>query len=413
MKSNKIQGRKPAGFHQRRASSFQGKVLLALFLLTFLGLAVSVVIIRLHFQIGINPESNTFCHLSDLFDCESFLTSRYARLGPIFAAEFGFGFYTLFLCGLLGAWGAKKPLSVYSFLFIGTVLFFTYSVIQNLISFFALGTLCYPCLVIPTVNLAILILMPIKMKTSLYELPIAIKNSLHLNWKSLLIPGVGAVLIFGLGLLMARRLNTNARYSLGISPEESIEQFYSAPPKNVLIPDRTVLGDPNARTTIIAFSDFQCPTCRQAESVLAKVLEKYKGRIRLIYLNYPLNPDCNPGIGRTKHHLMACISAKEILCAYQYGKFSQYHEWAVKNQVRFQSPPVLAEVLSIDRVSFDKCLESEKTASLLKEDIETARHFEVRKFPSIFINGRLFSDWQDEVAFRQVVESELASNEIR
>lgn len=375
--------------------------------LAVLGLIISVLLVRIHFQISVDPESKSFCHISDWLDCDAVLASPYAKMGPVFIAELGCGYYILFICGLLLSGGSSKPLSILPFLFIGAVFSFVYSAILNAIFMLKLGVVCLPCLLIPIINLATLGLLSMEMKIPLRELPGVMKQHNLFRFKHLLAPGISVLLIFGMALVLARRLNPQARYSLGISPEKSLKQFYSSSPKDILIPERTALGNPNAGTTIVAFSDFQCPACRRAESVLGPILDEYKDRIRLVYLNYPLNPECNPMASRTKHHLMACVTAREILCAYQFGKFSQYHDWAVKNKVRYQNPSALADELGLDRSSFEKCLDSERTKGLLKEDIETAVGFGVVKSPAIFINGRLFSDWPDMATFRLILDSEM------
>ncbi len=231
--------------------------------------------------------------------------------------------------------------------------------------------------------------------------------------KTLLVPGIGALLIFGLGLVLARRLNPEARYSFGVSPESYLDDYYDLPQIKILLPERTFFGNPGAELTIVAFSDLQCPGCRRAESVLGPILEEYKERIRLIYLNYPPNLDCNPTARRTKHSLMACINAKQALCASQLGKFSAYRAWLSKNQVQYESLSKLVDEWGMDHSAFENCLASEKTAAFLKEDIETATGFGVTGIPSLMINGRRFRDWRSPERLRLILESELAQAEGR
>lgn len=408
MKSKKSLRPRWAGLSQKRSAKSTRNIFLVIFLLTLLGLVVSVVLIRLHYQISMNPGEKSFCHISDLIDCDAALASPYAKLGPIFNAELGFGYYILFLCGMLAGWGSKRPLSILPFLLMGAAFSFIYSVVLNFISIGALGVICYPCLLIPIVNLTVLILIPMEMKIPTRELPGAIKQNIFLSAKTLFIPGIGALLIFGLGLVLARRLNPEARYSFGVSREAYLDDYYDLAQKEVLLPERTVFGNPGAKLTIVAFSDLQCPGCRRAESTLGPILEEYKERIRLIYLNYPPNPDCNPTARRTKHHLMACINAKQTLCASQLGKFSAYREWLSKDQTRHESLSKFSDELGIDRSAFENCLASKKTEVFLQEDIETATGFGVTGIPSIIINGRRFQDWRSRERLRLVLESELA-----
>lgn len=58
-------------------------------------------------------------------------------------------------------------------------------------------------------------------------------------------------------------------------------------PKKTDLQNRVFRGAQDAPVTITAYSDFTCPYCRQAEQTLAKLLEKYKGKIRLTFKALP------------------------------------------------------------------------------------------------------------------------------
>lgn len=57
--------------------------------------------------------------------------------------------------------------------------------------------------------------------------------------------------------------------------------------KVVKLEGRSFRGNPNASVTIVAYSDFTCPYCRQSEEVLAQLLKKYEGRIRIAFKVLP------------------------------------------------------------------------------------------------------------------------------
>ena len=57
--------------------------------------------------------------------------------------------------------------------------------------------------------------------------------------------------------------------------------------KIVALEDRSFRGDMKAPVTIVAYSDFTCPYCLQAEQVLVQLLKKYKGTIRVTFKALP------------------------------------------------------------------------------------------------------------------------------
>ncbi|HEY3668880.1 MAG TPA: thioredoxin domain-containing protein, partial [Polyangiaceae bacterium] len=54
-----------------------------------------------------------------------------------------------------------------------------------------------------------------------------------------------------------------------------------------------VRGPADALVTVVEFSDFECPFCRQAEPTLHQLLERFPKDVRLVWKNYPLPQHSN------------------------------------------------------------------------------------------------------------------------
>ncbi len=54
-------------------------------------------------------------------------------------------------------------------------------------------------------------------------------------------------------------------------------------------PDDHIYGNPNATVTIVEYSDFECPYCKQFQPVLKQIVDESNGSVRWIYRNYPLH----------------------------------------------------------------------------------------------------------------------------
>jgi len=79
-------------------------------------------------------------------------------------------------------------------------------------------------------------------------------------------------------------------------------------PQKVSVDDDPVMGDPNAKITLIEFSDYECPFCkRHFDQTLADLKKEYvdTGKVKIIYRDLPL----------PFHDPMATIEAVAANCA--------------------------------------------------------------------------------------------------
>lgn len=58
-------------------------------------------------------------------------------------------------------------------------------------------------------------------------------------------------------------------------------------PKAINLENRVFRGNMDAPVTIVSYSDFTCPYCRQAEYVVGQLLKKYKGKVRVTFKALP------------------------------------------------------------------------------------------------------------------------------
>lgn len=55
-----------------------------------------------------------------------------------------------------------------------------------------------------------------------------------------------------------------------------------------------IRGAADAPVTVVEFSDFECPFCKQSYSTVKQVLERYPGKVRLAYRDFPAGLDSSP-----------------------------------------------------------------------------------------------------------------------
>jgi protein-disulfide isomerase len=158
-------------------------------------------------------------------------------------------------------------------------------------------------------------------------------------------------------------------------------------------------GNADAPVTIVEFSDFECPYCQSVQPTLNQLMDKYAGKVRLSYRDFPLR-DIHPQADG------AAVGAR---CAGEQGKFWEYHHLLFKDQTRLDLSRLKehAAALRLDEKPFGACVESEQ---IYKSDPARYRRrdkIRSRRNSGFFINGIALSGAQPLSVFEEIIESEL------
>jgi protein-disulfide isomerase len=134
------------------------------------------------------------------------------------------------------------------------------------------------------------------------------------------------------------------------------------------------LGSDSAPVTIVEYSDYQCPYCRQQEAALRQVLTKYDGQVRLIYMDFPMH----------NHSMDASMAAR---CADEQGQFWPYHDALQHNGANLSTNGLetTARDLGLDLPSFDSCLEDRKYEQAVLADQQMGMKSGVSGTPCLII----------------------------
>lgn len=187
-------------------------------------------------------------------------------------------------------------------------------------------------------------------------------------------------------------------YIAHLRAENKVVVLLSPPRVKVALDPKRLRGNPNAPITIVEFSDYQCPYCRQAEPTVKTLLAKYGDKVRLSYRDFPL----------TSLHPQAMIAAEASRCAEEQGKFWEYHDQLFTAQALDKNALVdYARNLKLDTSQFESCLNSEKYKSEIEADEQAGRSVGVNGTPGFFVNGISISGAKPETEFASVIDDEL------
>ncbi len=161
---------------------------------------------------------------------------------------------------------------------------------------------------------------------------------------------------------------------------------------------REARGNAKAPVTIIEFSDYECPFCKRAVSVVSQVLTTYGDKVRFVYRDYPL-----------PMHQHARPAAEAAHCAQAQGKFWEYHDKLfASNDLSEDKLKALASEVGLDQAKFEECLSTKPFTAAIDKDVADASDVGVNGTPAFFINGRLLSGAQPFEKFKEVIDDELS-----
>jgi protein-disulfide isomerase len=159
-------------------------------------------------------------------------------------------------------------------------------------------------------------------------------------------------------------------------------------------------GPKDAPVTIVEFSDFQCPFCKTANATVKQVLDKYPGKVRLVFRDYPL----------VSIHPQAPKAHEAARCAADQGKFWEYHDLLFERSPRMAPADLkqYAQDLKLDPAKFAQCLDGGKYAAEVDKDVQEGADLGITGTPSFFVNGRQIVGAQPMAAFQKLIDGELA-----
>jgi protein-disulfide isomerase len=147
------------------------------------------------------------------------------------------------------------------------------------------------------------------------------------------------------------------------------------------------LGPANAPITIVVFSDFQCPMCKQEAEVIHKqITEAFPTQIRIYFRDFPLE----------QLHNWARPAAIAGRCVYKLNPaaFWDYHDWIFENQTYIGLDNLnsklqeFATAKGLDGMQLSRCIESKATDPEVKASLTIGNSLALNSTPTIFVNGR-------------------------
>jgi protein-disulfide isomerase len=251
------------------------------------------------------------------------------------------------------------------------------------------------------------------------KLPLKIRLE-NVNWKRFLPKSSSQVMVvllviaaFLIGVLFTKvqYLEKNQAGTQALIPSQQQAGQQAAPTPgakvNVAVGDLPILGNKNAKVTIIEFADFRCPFCEQwFTNTLPQLTKDYidTGKVKLAFRNFAFLGDAS------------VVAADASECANDQGKFWDFYSYLYKNQpaetdTSMYNTDTLTQAatsLGMNGDTFKNCLANKTDDAKAAKDMADGQAAGVSGTPTFFVNGVSLVGAQPYSAFQTLIDQELA-----
>jgi len=169
-----------------------------------------------------------------------------------------------------------------------------------------------------------------------------------------------------------------------------------------------ILGNKNAKVTIIDYSSFSCPGCAMFHNDILPVLEEEyikTGKAKLIFRNYPLRSiDLKAGIipicgDRTDYYTFVKVL------------FKTQKNWSHESSHPTETLEHIAKLGGMSGESIQKCFENKELENKLIMSRQIAQNeLGVKATPTLIINGQLYEGNTSKTKLFEMIDKHYNSN---
>lgn len=167
-----------------------------------------------------------------------------------------------------------------------------------------------------------------------------------------------------------------------------------------------IKGNPEAKTVLVEYSDFQCPACAQFYPVVREIVQEHGDNLKVEYRHFPL----------INIHPQAVPAAKAAEAAGVQGKFWEMHDKLFDNQATWSRSSSAtayfkqyAEEIGLDVDKFKRHMDSSMIAGAINNSFNEARDLGFTGTPTFLLNGvqMEFTTFED---FKGQIEAAIATD---
>lgn len=179
-----------------------------------------------------------------------------------------------------------------------------------------------------------------------------------------------------------------------------------AMPKHVDLTHRPTRGPANAPVTLVAFSDFTCPYCAQANTTVQQLLKTYDGKIRYVFKHFPLE-DHGPARIAAEYHVASALQDVQKSWTFYDLLFSRREEILKNGEAAIKRA---AEDAGLDMYQLAHDLRSDKVNATIEADMTEAAQLGIQGTPYFLVNNLVVRGALAPDFFAEAVKMALGKN---
>jgi len=205
------------------------------------------------------------------------------------------------------------------------------------------------------------------------------------------------------------RATSSARQASSAQAEERRIAAEIAHPRQPDLSQGVYFGNPSAPITIVEYTDFECPYCRQAHPVIVELFKRYGDRVRLVVKDMPMpfHPRAMPAA-----RMFEAVAMQDASKAPKfYDVMYDHQDRLIAEGERFLEETVRSLGLDVDRAKRDAA--SDVVSARIAADVAEAQRFGIAGTPGFLVNGVLLEGAYPVETFVAIIDRQLGTTRSR
>jgi protein-disulfide isomerase len=171
--------------------------------------------------------------------------------------------------------------------------------------------------------------------------------------------------------------------------------------------DGPSFGPAEAKVTMVIFSDFECPYCRElGKTVRDNIPQKYPNDVRVVFKDFPIE-SIHPW-ARAAGEAAHCVAEQSVTA------FWAFHDWIFDHQQEVNAANLREKTLdfakaqqALEGEKLTACIDTHASAAAVEQSLRAGQALQIEQTPTMFINGRAVAGSVSWPQLASVIDLEL------